>query len=165
MRRKRRRLPAVFDNLEAEGWLRRAQARTLGVSRDNRCVLPLALGKDWAGAVSVIDLDPEAQLRIDPDDVETVPALSGRASLSGVQAKVPVVMGPRGFRHTEAHELSTHIAKLPSGELSGIVDLEWLSSAAGATLLPDEPHVEMTRAGVEGVAEDALIIKRFHRPP
>mgnify|MGYP006423839821 CR=1 FL=1 len=158
-------LPAFFDNLVAEGWLRNAQARALGVSRDNRFALLLAFGNDCAGAVSVIDPDPEGQLRIDPDDVETVAALSGRASLSGVQAKVPVVMGARGFRHTEARELSTHIAKLPSGELSDIVDLEWLSTAAAAALLPEEPHVEMTRGGVEGVADDALIIKRFDRTP
>lgn len=156
-------LPAFFDNLVAEGWLRNAQARALGVSRDNRFALLLAFGHDCAGAVSVIDPDPEGQLRIDPDDVETVAALSGRASLSGVQAKVPVVRGPRGFRHTQARELSTHIAKLPSGELTGIVDLEWLSTAAAAALVPDEPHVEMTRAGVEGVTHDALIIKRFDR--
>jgi len=156
-------LPAFFDNLVAEGWLRNAQARALGVNRDHRFALLLAFGHDCAGAVSVIDPDPPGQLQIDPDDMATVAALSGRASLSGVQAKVPVVLGARGFRHTQARETSTHIAKLPSGELQDLLDLEWLTTAASAALLPDEPHVEMTRAGVDGVADDALIIRRFDR--
>ena len=158
-------LPAFFDNLVAEGWLRDAQARALGVSRENRFALLLAFGNDCAGAVSVIDPDPEVQLRIDPDDVETVAALRGRASLSGVQAKVPVVISPRSFRPTEARELSTHIAKLSSTELPDILDLECISTTAAAALLPDEPHVELTRTSVDGVADEALIIKRFDRTP
>src|SRR4029078_11337584 len=42
-------LHPFFDNLCAEGWLRKAQARALGVSPDERFALLLGFGHDLAG--------------------------------------------------------------------------------------------------------------------
>ena len=44
-------LHPFFDNLCAEGWLKNAQARALGLRRDDRFSLLLAFGTDLAGAV------------------------------------------------------------------------------------------------------------------
>ena len=82
---KRIRLHSFFDNLCAEGWLKNAQARALGLRRDDRFPLLLAFGTDLAGAVSIIDPDPAGGIKIDHDDPENIAALSARASLSGVQ--------------------------------------------------------------------------------
>ena len=61
-------LHPFFDNLCAEGWLKDAQARALGLRRDDRFPLLLAFGADLAGAVSVIDPDPAGDIKIDRDD-------------------------------------------------------------------------------------------------
>src|SRR5918996_3741076 len=121
-------LHPFFDNLFAEGWLRNAQARALGVRPDHRFALLLAFGLDCAGAVSIVDPDPTRDLELDPADAQAVAALASRASLSGIQPKLTVVKGPRGYRPAAANQLSTHIAKLPSGQLPGLVELEWLTT-------------------------------------
>jgi len=91
-------LHPFFDNLVAEGWLRTAQARALGVQPENRFALLLAFGRDCAGAVSVIDPAPARELELDPTDKESFAALTARASLSGIQPKLTVVKGARGYR-------------------------------------------------------------------
>src|SRR5438128_8359645 len=52
-------LHPFFDNLVAEGWLRNAQARALGVDPEKRIALLLGFGRDLAGAVSVEDPEPQ----------------------------------------------------------------------------------------------------------
>jgi len=156
-------LHPFFDNLVAEGWLRNAQARALGVAPDDRFALLLAFGRDCAGAVTVIDPEPAGDLALDTADPESVAALASRASLSGIQPKFPVVKGPRGFRPAGPDETSTHIAKLPSGQLPDIIPLEWLTTEASRKLLPEEPIAEMTIEAVGDVADEALIIRRFDR--
>jgi serine/threonine-protein kinase HipA len=158
-------LHAFFDNLAAEGWLRNAQARALGVRPDDRFALLLAFGLDCAGAVSVIDPDPATELDLDRADAQGLAALTSRASLSGIQPKLTVVKSPRGYRPARADELSTHIAKLPSGQLPDLVELEWLTTAATQKLLPEEPVAEMEIAAVGNLAGEALLIRRFDRTP
>ena len=63
-------LHPFFDNLCAEGWLKNAQARALGLRRDDRFSLLLAFGTDLAGAVSVIDPEPVGDIKIDHGDPE-----------------------------------------------------------------------------------------------
>lgn len=158
-------LHPFFDNLVAEGWLRNAQARALGVRADDRFTLLLAFGRDCAGAVSIIDPEPGGELQLDPTDQEGIAALASRASLSGVQPKVMVVKGPRGFRPASANETSTHIAKLPSGQLPDIIPLEWLTTEAARKLLPEEPIAEMAIEGLGNIADEALVVRRFDRTP
>lgn len=159
------RLHPFFDNLVAEGWLREAQARALGVPPSDRLALLLAFGEDCAGAVSVDDPAPIREVRIDLGDEREIAALAGRASLSGVQPKVLVVRDASGFRPARRHESSTHIAKLPSGSLPDIVPLEWISTAAYRALLPAEDLPEMELAALGNIAPEALIIGRFDRMP
>lgn len=156
-------LHPFFDNLVAEGWLRNAQARALGVDPDDRLALLLGFGRDLAGAVSVIDPEPRALVRPDLDDAVTAAALRSRASLSGIQRKLLVVKEGRGFRPAGSTETSTHIAKLASGQFTDIVELELLTTLATAALLPDDPVVELEIARVAGIGETALVVQRFDR--
>lgn len=158
-------LHPFFDNLVAEGWLRNAQARALGVHRENRFALLLAFGRDCAGAVSVVDPDPVQQMKIDAMEPEQFAALASRASLSGIQPKLFVIQAGKGFRAAGAREISTHLAKLPSGQLPNILEIEWLSTEAWRALLPDEPIVEMEISSLGQIAAEALIIRRFDRTP
>lgn len=156
-------LHPFFDNLVAEGWLRNAQARALRVRPDDRFALLLAFGRDCAGAVSVIDPDPAPDLELDQADEQSIAALTSRASLSGIQPKLTVIKGPRGYRPARPNELSTHIAKLPSGQLPDLVELEWLTTEATRKLLPEEPIAEMEIAAIGNLAGRALLVRRFDR--
>src|SRR5690242_8642299 len=58
-------LHPYFDNLVAEGWLAGAQARALGIARDDRFSRLLAFGHDCIGAISVRDPRPRQQPDLD----------------------------------------------------------------------------------------------------
>ncbi len=158
-------LHPFFDNLVAEGWLRKAQARALGVDPEKRFALLLGFGHDLAGAVSVEDPDPQARPPLDHADDATVAALLGRASLSGIQRKLLVVADGKTFRPVRPNETSTHIAKLASGNLAGLLEIEYLTTKAVRVLLPDDDVAEMQLTSVPAIKEDALIITRFDRTP
>ena len=156
-------LHPFFDNLVAEGWLRNAQARALGVAPGNRFALLLGFGHDLAGAVSVADPEPQERRRLQHTDAATLAALLGHASLSGVQRKLLVVKDGKAYRPVGPDDLSTHIAKLASGNLQDILELEYLTTRAVRALLPDDDIVEMEITRLSAVDEDALIIRRFDR--
>jgi serine/threonine-protein kinase HipA len=118
-----------------------------------------------AGAVSVRDPEPQVYEARDHQDDATVAALRGHASLSGVQRKLLVVKENGQYRPKKLGELSTHIAKLASGNLKELIELEFLTTAASKVLLPDDDIVEMDIASVMGLGESALIVRRFDRTP
>jgi serine/threonine-protein kinase HipA len=157
-------LHPFFDNLVAEGWLRNAQARALKIDPANRFALLLAFGHDCAGAVSVIDPAPAGPLSIDAGDAVTNAALASRASLSGIQPKLLAVKDGRRFRPARGGELSTYIAKRPSGNLRDIVENEFLTTVANAALLPDDAIVDVQIGTLEGLGDErVLLVKRFDR--
>ena|ERR1017187_3200614 len=156
-------LHPFFDNLVAEGWFRNAQARALGVDPRSRFALLLGFGHDLAGAVSVEDPEPAERRQVDHADEATIAALLGRASLSGIQRKLLVVKDGRSYRPVGPNELSTHIAKLPSGNLTDVLELEYLTTQAVRALLPDDETVEMEIVHLEAIKENALVIPRFDR--
>ncbi|MBX3500741.1 MAG: HipA domain-containing protein [Alphaproteobacteria bacterium] len=156
-------LHPFFDNLTAEGWLLAAQARALGVSPDDKLALLIGFGRDLAGAVSVVDPDARSDGTLTSGDEVVEAALRSRASLSGVQRKLMVVRDGRRLRPAGLGEISTHIAKLASGRLGDVVELELLTTLATAELLPRDQVVEMTIGEVDGVGEPALIVRRFDR--
>ena len=156
-------LPPFFDNLCAEGWLKNAQARALGLRRDDRFPLLLAFGTDLAGAVNIIDPDPAGDIKINHNDPENIAALSARASLSGVQPKLGAIKEGRVFRPVGRGERATYIAKLPSPTLPDILELEYITTQACAALLKKDIIAEMTLRPLQGVSEGALLIKRFDR--
>jgi serine/threonine-protein kinase HipA len=158
-------LHPFFDNLLSEGWLRNAQARALGIKADDRFSLLLAFGHDCAGAISIRDPDPPPNLRLDAEDYEAVAALTSRASLSGIQAKLMIVTAPDGFRPAGPTETSTHIAKLNSGQFPDLVELEYLTMSATKGLLPEEDIPRLEIGSVGDIAKDALIVERFDRLP
>ena len=157
------RLHPFFDNLVAEGWLRNAQARALGTTPEDRFSLLLAFGQDCMGAISIIDPEPVENLHFDQIDRQSIAALTSRASLSGIQPKLLAVKGPRGYRPAREGERSTHLAKLPSGQIPDIIELEWLTTLAAKKLLPEEPVAEMEITALSDIAPEALVIRRFDR--
>ncbi len=156
-------LHPFFDNLVAEGWFRNAQARALGIDPGSRFALLLGFGHDLAGAVSVEDPEPAEHKQLDHADEATIAALLGRASLSGIQRKLLVVRDGKSYRPVGPDELSTHIAKLPSGNLTNLLELEYLTTLAVRTLLPGDETVDMDIVHLPSIKEDALIIPRFDR--
>lgn len=156
-------LHPFFDNLAAEGWFRNAQARALGIDPGSRFGLLLGFGHDLAGAVSVEDPEPAERKQLDHVDEATIAALLGRASLSGIQRKLLVVKDGGSYRPVGPDELSTHIAKLPSGNLTDLLELEYLTTQAVRALLPDDETVGMDIVSLPSIKEDALIIPRFDR--
>ena len=156
-------LHPFFDNLVAEGWFRNAQARALGVDPGSRFALLLGFGHDLAGAVSVEDPEPAERKHVDHADEATIAALLGRASLSGMQRKLLVVKEGRRYRPVGLNELSTHIAKLPSGNLTDLLELEYLTTQAVRALLPADETVDMEIVYLDAIKENALVIPRFDR--
>ncbi|MFH1653568.1 MAG: HipA domain-containing protein [Pseudomonadota bacterium] len=156
-------LHSFFDNLVAEGWFRNAQAKALGVDPDNRFALLLGFGFDLAGAVSVIDPEEQEHKHLDHTDDATLAALLGRASLSGVQRKLLVVKDGNQYRPVGPSELSTHIAKLSSGNLTNLIALEYLTTQAVRKLLPSDDVVDMKITTISSIKEEALVIPRFDR--
>ncbi len=156
-------LHSFFDNLVAEGWFRNAQAKALGVNPSNRFALLLGFGFDLAGAVSVIDPEAQEHKDLDHADDATLAALLGRGSLSGVQRKLLVVKDGKQYRPVRPGELSTHIAKLPSGNLTDIIELEYLTTQAVKKLLPNDDAVDMKIVTIPSIGERSLIIPRFDR--
>ena len=158
------RLHPFFDNLLAEGRQAAVQARWLGVPVEDRFARLLAFGGDCIGAVTVRGPKPRIATGKMPESAEDIASIVSRASISGVQAKLLAVQTETGFRPAQAGELSTHIAKLPSGNLREIIQLEQLSMLAARILLPDDEVAEMQIAAVKGIAEECLLIRRFDRP-
>jgi serine/threonine-protein kinase HipA len=156
-------LPPFFDNLVAEGWLEDAQTRLLGKRRASRFELLLAFGQDCAGAVSIIDPDPQERGIIKPDDPMDIAVMAGRASLSGIQPKLALIEKDGQFRPARTDELSTHIAKFPSPRHDDLTANEYLTTQALRALLPDDDIVDLHMGEIAGFDTPALIIKRFDR--
>ncbi len=160
-------LHPFFDNLVSEGWLEHAQARLIGKRMWSRFELLLAFGLDLAGAVSIID--PEAvklkALTADTYDAKTFAVMQGRASLSGIQPKLTLIKENNKFRPSHSNELSTYIGKFPSPQLPDIIENEYLTTIACKKLFPEDQFVDLHIDSVEGIAEKALLIKRFDRTP
>ncbi len=156
-------LHPYFDNLVAEGWFQKAQARALQVDSTNRFALLLGFGYDLIGAVSIRDPEPREHISLAHADDVTTAALLGRASLSGIQRKLMVVKEGNKFRPAHGNELSTHIAKLASGNLQDIVELEYLTTLAIKKILPNDECVELEIGSIASINEPALIVKRFDR--
>lgn len=156
-------LPAYFDNLVAEGWLARAQARALGINAADRFGRLLAFGRDCPGAVSVTDPRPTHEPDLQEGSAEEIAALTNRASISGVQPKLFALRDGDSYRPARTGEQSTHIAKLHSGELADIVELEYLTTIAAAALLPEDEIVEVEVAPVAGIQGSCFLVRRFDR--
>jgi len=158
-------LHSFFDNLVAEGWLEHAQTRLLGKRQVSRFELLLAFGFDCAGAVSILDPEPErlTNTLLNLSDPLEMAVLASRASLSGVQPKLAVKEINGTCYPATVGDLSTHIAKFPSSEHNDLIFNEYLTSLASKALLPEDSVVELTIGTVKGITEPALIIKRFDR--
>jgi len=158
-------LHPFFDNLVAEGWLAKAQARALGIRGDDRFARLLAFGEDCPGAVTIKDPRPARAPDLNVGTREEIAALANRASISGVQRKLFAVNSAQGFRPATAGESSSHIAKLPSASLGELVELEYLTTVAANALLPDDGVVEVEIAEVENIQGRCLLVRRFDRTP
>lgn len=156
-------LHPFFDNLVAEGWFRNAQAKALGINPHHRFALLLGFGFDLAGMVHIADPEPAKHYLLDHADEVTLAALRSRASISGIQRKLLMVKEGDHFRPVKSNELSTHIAKLASGNLNELLELEYLTTLAVRALLPDDDVVDMVLTTLPDIHQSALIIPRFDR--
>lgn len=158
-------LHPFFDNLVAEGWLEHAQSRLLNKRHVSRFELLLAFGYDCAGAVSIIDPEPArlTEQLLDMNDSKEMAVLTSRASLSGIQPKLAIVAREGKYYPTTIGELSTHIAKFPSSGHADLTINEYLTTLAFKALLPDDDVVDLSIEAIEGIAEPALVTKRFDR--
>jgi serine/threonine-protein kinase HipA len=82
-----------------------------------------------------------------------------------VQPKFLAMRSAAGYRPARAGETSTYIAKLPSSQIAGVVELEALTTVAAGALLAGDRVVEIDVAGVEGISGLCLMVKRFDRTP
>lgn len=156
-------LHPFFDNLVAEGWLARAQARALGIQGEDRFARLLAFGIDCPGAVSVRDPRPTREPDLAVGTPEEIAALANRASISGVQPKLFAIRTATEYVPARFGQFSTHIAKLPSPELEDVVELEYLTTIAAAALLPNDVVVDADIAQVRGIEGNCLLVRRFDR--
>ncbi len=154
-----------FDNLVAEGWLEQAQKRLLGKRTLSRFELLLAFGQDCAGAVSVLDPEPEkfSAALLDEHDPKEIALMTSRASLSGIQPKIMLIEKNGKLKPAKSNELSTHIAKFRSHGHNNLLVNEYLTSKAFQALLPDDGIVDLSIVEIGGFSEPALVIKRFDR--
>lgn len=155
-------LHPFFDNLVAEGWLAELQAKAIGVNPSNRFKLLIAFGRDCTGAVSVIDPDPNYQVKINSKNIIEIAAIKSRASMSGVQPKVFVRLEKGKYYLSAEDQGSTHIAKLP-GKYPFILENEFICTLAAKILLAPDQVVEPVLGKIEGCDSQALLIKRFDR--
>jgi serine/threonine-protein kinase HipA len=156
-------LPPFFDNLVSEGWLEQAQTKLLGKRIVSRFELLLAFGFDCAGAVSIIDPEPNplSDDLLDINDPKEMATMTGRASLSGVQPKLAIIQKNGVYYPSSYREISTHIAKFPSNKHFDLIENEYLSMKAFKALVPDDIICNVRIDTIKGFHEPALIITRF----
>ena len=85
-------------------------------------------------------------LDLQEGSAEEIAALTNRASISGVQPKLFALRDGGSYRPAHTGERSTHIAKLPSGELAEIVE------AAVERVLPAAVEAALARHSVPSAA-------------
>lgn len=169
---------AVFGGLLAEGNVREALARNLGISRQNDFSLIEELGGDCAGAISVLPrgvaLPTQPQARaLDAEELDRViselpqrplaasPAEGIRLSLAGAQPKLPVILEGSGMAlPTNAAAATTHIVKPEPERFPGLVDNEAFCMALAAAI--DLP-VAATSKRVSTSGRPYLLVTRFDR--
>lgn len=158
-------LPPFFDNLVSEGWLEQAQTKLLKKRIVSRFELLLAFGFDCAGAVSVIDPEPNtlSDDLLDINDPKEMATMTGRASLSGIQPKLAIIQKNGVYYPSSYREISTHIAKFLSSTHFDLIENEYLSMQAFQALIPDDVIPETKIDTIQGFHEPALIITRFDR--
>ncbi len=163
-------LHPFFDNLLAEGQFADHQRVALGQDPKNetetleqRYYRLLIFGRGTPGAVSMVYAYP------DPNITKINDSVLAHASISGIQqGKLLATRGTDGKLHpNKLGEDSTHIIKLYSAELDGIIENEFLSYIATGILLPnDDPGTAEAELDYINTAKGrmkCLAIKRFDR--
>jgi serine/threonine-protein kinase HipA len=160
-------LHPFFDNLVSEGWLKSIQDKS--INSKNRFACLLNYGYDLIGAVSIIDPEEKKRETLKDSDQATEAVSKARYSMSGFQKKILVVKEDNRYRPAKDKELSTHIAKFESIELSSKgkprnqVAIEYLTMTAIAELLERDEVAKVNIGKIEGIDEEVLLVERFDR--
>jgi serine/threonine-protein kinase HipA len=169
---------AVFGGLLLEGDGRETLAKALGVSPNNDFALLEEVGRDVAGAVTILERDEapptRAEVRrVDPDALDRAlrslpqrplgadPQEGIRLSLAGAQPKLPIILDAEGAAlPTNAAAPTTHILKPEPEAFPGLVDNEWfcMDLAAEAGLRAAAVRKEVTVSGLP-----YLVVERYDR--
>jgi serine/threonine-protein kinase HipA len=169
---------AVFGGLLLEGAGRETLARTLGISSNNDFALLEEIGRDVAGAVTLLEEDEPAPTepairRIDDATLDRLlgdlpqrplaadPKDGIRLSLAGAQPKLPVILDAAGAALPQnAAAPTTHILKPEPQAFPGLVDNEWycMTLAAEVGLRVAEVRKERSVTG-----RPYLVVERYDR--
>lgn len=167
-----------FSGLLPEGGPRRTLAQRFGVSASNDFGLLAEIGRDCAGAVSVMlsgELPPgptfgevrwldERELAAVVTELPRRPLFADpedgvRLSLAGVQDKMPVVCHGDRIGVTAGHTPSTHILKAPIQRFEDTIANEAFCLRLAAALGLTTAKAQVARA--EGV--EFLLVERYDR--
>lgn len=159
-------LHPFFDNLVAEGWLAELQNKSLANKNNSRFQLLAAFGSQCMGAVHTEeDLDSPREIELVLDDKQAQAAIKAKMSISGVQPKLVVKKSGRKFHQCKNSDHSTHIAKFASNIYPKIIENEYITTIATQSLLGKEEAVEVEIGKIDGIPQEALLVKRFDRKP
>jgi len=169
-----------FSNLLPEGDIRDHIAKILHVSKANDFALLREIGRECAGAVSIL---PEGHapsfsgeyLPLSSDELEDMiehrertPLLAARKdlrlSLAGAQDKLPVYISGDGMYLPAENAPSSHILKPQIRGFADTVHNEAFCMRLAATVLPTGrvPTIAVWHSR-RGVENDALIVERYDR--
>ena len=172
------RLMPFFSNLLPEGALRTYLAERAEVDPQREFFLLSALGRDLAGAVTVVPGDREAWPADSRDGDEHSNSDDGsrehalRFSLAGVQLKFSAVEAAAGGLTIPAKGVGgSWIVKLPSAQYGGVPENEYAMMTLARTIGIDVPAVRLVDIaaignlpeGSDRVKGNALAVERFDR--
>ncbi len=162
-----------FEHLLPQGPLRRAIARAASVDEDDGMALLAWLGDDLLGAVAVEAAEADARL---PRPAPLVVAETGtpyRSALPGNQWKLSLAEDSSGYTIPMHGGEGAWIAKLPTGKLPRLVEVEAATMAwakASGVVVPEVRVVPATALGalpqeIPRAEPNAYLIRRFDRTP
>lgn len=170
-------LMPFFSNLLPEGVLRDFLARKADVHASREFFLLEALGRDLAGAVSVLPLGEvpwpdQAHKRPDTDEDQVTREDILRFSLAGVQLKFSAIKDSQGGLTVPAKGVGGDwIVKLPSSQYTQVPENEFSMMTLARRVGIDVPRVELIQVGsianlpegLEQLGPRAFAIERFDR--
>jgi serine/threonine-protein kinase HipA len=172
-------LMPYFSNLLPEGHLRDYLSRCAGVKPVREFFLLKALGKDLAGAVTVLSAEDELRsanqdYRIEEDDKEAQGYSNAlHFSLAGVQLKFSAISEASGGLTIPVKGMGgSWIVKLPSVQFAAVPENEYSMMMLAKLMGMDVPEIKLVDIGSidnlpEGIGnyqgQQAFAIKRFDR--
>lgn len=167
-------LPPFFSNLLPEGHMREYLAQSMGIKKEREFYLLWKLGQDLPGAIRI---EGEETLRLPSSAVESTPLQDETQtalyfSLAGIQMKFSAVQQAHGGLTIPAHGVGGDwIIKLPDARFENVPENEYAMMTLAKLVGIEVPEIGLVSIrdithlpkGVDGLGENAFVIKRFDR--